>query len=97
MSEFQSSDTTFVWLPLSLVLVTMICFPFSGPFGLGELIAKAVERLGARPLKRFIQKHVETIAARAILEGRIGDGDTILIDLLRDADGEELTAERKKE
>ena len=31
--------------------VTMICFPFSGPFGLGELIAEAVERLGARPLK----------------------------------------------
>ena len=31
--------------------VTMICFPFSGPFGLGELIAEAVEKLGARPLK----------------------------------------------
>lgn len=31
--------------------VTMICFPFSGPFGLGELIAEAVERLGAKPLK----------------------------------------------
>lgn len=31
--------------------VTMICFPFSGPFGLGELIARAIEGLGARPLK----------------------------------------------
>ncbi|MCR5575540.1 MAG: AMP-binding protein [Oscillospiraceae bacterium] len=31
--------------------VTMICFPFSGPYGLGELIAEAVARLGARPLK----------------------------------------------
>ena len=31
--------------------VTMICFPFSGPNGLGELIAEAVERLGARPLR----------------------------------------------
>ena len=31
--------------------VTMICFPFSGPNGLGELIAEAVTRLGARPLK----------------------------------------------
>ena len=31
--------------------VTMICFPFSGPHGLGELIAEAIERLGARPLK----------------------------------------------
>ncbi len=31
--------------------ITMICFPFSGPFGLGELIAEAVTRLGARALK----------------------------------------------
>lgn len=31
--------------------VTMICFPFSGPYGLGELIAEAIERLAARPLK----------------------------------------------
>lgn len=30
---------------------TMICMPFSGPFGLGELIAEAVARLGAEPLK----------------------------------------------
>ena len=29
----------------------LICFPFSGPFGLGELIAEAVARLGARPIK----------------------------------------------
>ena len=31
--------------------VTMICFPFSGPNGLGELIAEAIERLEARPLR----------------------------------------------
>ena len=31
--------------------VAMICFPFSGPSGLGEMIAEAVSRLGARPLK----------------------------------------------
>ena len=31
--------------------VTMICFPFSGPRGLGELISEAVEGLGAKPLK----------------------------------------------
>ena len=30
--------------------ITLICFPFSGPFGLGELIAEAISRLGARPL-----------------------------------------------
>ena len=29
----------------------MIAMPFSGPFGLGDLIARAVERLGARPLR----------------------------------------------
>ena len=29
----------------------LIAFPFSGPFGLGDLIAKAVERLGAIPVK----------------------------------------------
>lgn len=31
--------------------VTMICFPFSGPHGLGELISEAIEGLGATPLK----------------------------------------------
>lgn len=31
--------------------VTLVCMPFSGPYGLGELIAEAVCRLGARPIK----------------------------------------------
>ncbi len=31
--------------------VTMICMPFSGPYGLGELISEAITRLGAKPLK----------------------------------------------
>ena len=52
-------------------------------------------QFGARPLKRFIQKNVETIAARAILKGEIMDGDTMVVDLIRDADGEELTVSRK--
>jgi phenylacetate-coenzyme A ligase PaaK-like adenylate-forming protein len=30
---------------------TMICMPFSGPFGLGELIAAAIASLGAVPLR----------------------------------------------
>ena len=34
---------------------------------------------GARPLKRFLQKHVETLAARIILGGNISAGDTIQI------------------
>ena len=36
--------------------VTMICFPFTGPNGLGELISEAVERLGARPLRVGVGK-----------------------------------------
>ncbi|MCI8638095.1 MAG: ATP-dependent chaperone ClpB [Coprococcus sp.] len=44
---------------------------------------------GARPLKRYLQKHVETLAAKMILSGKVGSGDTIRIDV---SDGE-LTAE----
>jgi ATP-dependent Clp protease ATP-binding subunit ClpB len=33
---------------------------------------------GARPLKRFLQKNVETLAARLILSGKVNMGDTIL-------------------
>ncbi len=36
---------------------------------------------GARPLKRFLQKHVETLSARLILSDTVRAGDTILIDL----------------
>ena len=39
---------------------------------------------GARPLKRYLQKNVETLAAKLILEGNVGRGDTIVIDV---ADG----------
>ena len=35
---------------------TMICMPFSGPFGLGELISTAIQELGATPLKVGIGK-----------------------------------------
>ena len=34
---------------------------------------------GARPLKRYLQKHVETLAARVILGDGLHEGDTILI------------------
>lgn len=34
---------------------------------------------GARPLKRYLQKHVETLAAKIILEDKVGIGDTIVI------------------
>ena len=46
---------------------------------------------GARPLKRFQQKYVETLAAKLILADKVREGDTILIDL---TDGE-LTASAK--
>ena len=36
---------------------------------------------GARPLKRYIQKHVETLAAKLILADQVKVGDTIRIDL----------------
>ena len=36
---------------------------------------------GARPLKRYIQKHVETLAAKLILGDQVSSGDTILITL----------------
>ena len=35
---------------------------------------------GARPLKRYLQKNVETLAARLILAGNVGREDTIIID-----------------
>ena len=38
-------------------------------------------QFGARPLKRYIQKNVETLAAKAILEGRFMEGDTMLVDV----------------
>ena len=46
---------------------------------------------GARPLKRYLQKNVETLAARLILTGNVSRGDTILIDV---KDGK-LTADAK--
>ena len=35
---------------------------------------------GARPLKRYLQSHVETLAARKILSDELRPGDTIVID-----------------
>ena len=46
---------------------------------------------GARPLKRFSQKHVETLSAKLILEDQVKSGDTIRID----ASGGALTASVK--
>ena len=43
---------------------------------------------GARPLKRFLQKHVETQAARLILADEVNPKDTIVLDV----SGSELVA-----
>ena len=47
---------------------------------------------GARPLKRYIQKYVETLSAKLILEDKVDQGDIIYIDV----DGDHLTAGVKK-
>ncbi len=40
---------------------------------------------GARPLKRYIQKYVETLSAKLILADSVEEGDTILIEVKDDA------------
>ena len=47
---------------------------------------------GARPLKRFIQKNVETLVARMILAGEVSTQSAIVIDY----DGQKLTAGNEK-
>jgi ATP-dependent Clp protease ATP-binding subunit ClpB len=46
---------------------------------------------GARPLKRYMQKTVETLAARLILSDGVTMGDTIVVDVKEDV----LVVERK--
>lgn len=43
---------------------------------------------GARPLKRYLQKSVETLIARLILSDKVGAGDIIVVDVI----GDTLTA-----
>ena len=45
---------------------------------------------GARPLKRAIQRELETPIAKAILAGRYGDGDDVSVDVQPAGDNEEL-------
>ncbi|WP_026526368.1 ATP-dependent chaperone ClpB [Butyrivibrio sp. VCD2006] len=48
---------------------------------------------GARPVKRFVQKHVETLSAKLILEDKVMPHDVIEIDV----DGDKLTAKAVRE
>ena len=59
-----------------------------------ELTPAAVERLsldgfdpvyGARPLKRLIQREVVDCVAKALIEGRVHEGDTVTVDAAADA------------
>ncbi|MEO0054548.1 MAG: hypothetical protein RLZZ50_495, partial [Verrucomicrobiota bacterium] len=39
---------------------------------------------GARPLKRFLQRHIETKLARALVAGEVADGATVVFSVSRD-------------
>src|SRR5262249_22375024 len=42
---------------------------------------------GARPLKRVLQREVETVLARMLLEGKVRDGQTVAVDFDVKRDG----------
>lgn len=39
---------------------------------------------GARPLKRFISRHIETLVAHGIIEGTVTSGSTVVVDVVAD-------------
>ena len=48
---------------------------------LDYLVDRGYDRVyGARPLKRTIQRELETVIAKGILNGKYGDGDTVIVD-----------------
>ena len=52
------------------------------PAAVGFIAEEAYEpAFGARPLKRYLQKNVETLLAKRILEGNISPGETLCIDV----------------
>ena len=52
---------------------------------------------GARPLKRAIQREVETPVARLIVAGQVRDGDTVRVDVAGDALRVEAVARAPRE
>jgi ATP-dependent Clp protease ATP-binding subunit ClpB len=46
---------------------------------------------GARPLKRVIQREISDPVAMLVLEGKVGEGDTVTVDTGTDVTGEHLT------
>lgn len=47
---------------------------------------------GARPLKRTLQRELETVIAKGILRGEYGEGDMIIVDV--DEEGTELNVRK---
>lgn len=39
-------------------------------------------QFGARPLRRFVQRYIETVVARELLGGNVTPGDTLVVDLI---------------
>ncbi len=53
-------------------------------------------QFGARPLRRTLQRHVESPLSRRLLKGEFQPGDTITVDVAQDENGEEhLVFERR--
>jgi ATP-dependent Clp protease ATP-binding subunit ClpB len=52
---------------------------------------------GARPLKRAIQREIETPLAKKIIGGDIRDGETLLVDLAPDSSGFVFTPQADEE
>ena len=48
--------------------------------------------MGARPMRRLIQRDVEDALANLLLSGKRGESDTVILD----SDGEKLTVRFKK-
>jgi ATP-dependent Clp protease ATP-binding subunit ClpB len=38
-------------------------------------------QFGARPLRRYLQSHIETPLAKVIISGNLGDGDKVTVDV----------------
>ncbi|GGG19929.1 chaperone protein ClpB [Lysinibacillus alkalisoli] len=50
------------------------------------VVAEGVDaQFGARPLKRFVQRHIETAVAKALLQGDVLPGDTLYVRMQDDA------------
>ena len=77
----KSKKALSVFLSVLLIMITMapaLAFADEKNY----IIENAYDPIyGARPLKRYIQKHVETLAAKLILADKVHEKDTILIDV----------------